>query len=343
MLRRSAGIVGVLLVALVGAGVSDAVETQTGPRLALTWLNESRSELVTVDPSGSDQHLVVDGHGPVQPFAISPSSWSADGNRLAFIGIPSEGKFRFDIYTRAVDGGDVLWVPGTRGGTQPLLSPDGHTLAFTRFKPGKEGKKQTGPPESAVWLADLAGGVVRRITPRMPRVSDTGSSFSPDGSTLLLTRTVGTGAPAAVSIDLSRGRATTIAERAADPVYSPDGSRIAFGRVPWRAVRAGNQSKHLFTDLYVMKADGSAVKRLTKTGKVAELRPSWDPSGQRLAYLESEESVGEGDLPLFFDGSLGEINADGTCRTAIPTTPEPRIAGAVWRPGAGREAGPIAC
>jgi Tol biopolymer transport system component len=286
---------------------------------------------------------MVDGRGPVQPFAISPSSWSADGTRLAFVGISDDPEFHMDIYVQAIDSGKVSLVPGTRSGIHPLLSPDGHTLAFTRFKPGKEGKKRNGPTGSAVWIADLAGGVVRRITPYEPRVvSDTATSFSPDGSTLLLTRTVGIVPPAAVSVDLSRGRATTIAKRAADPVYSPDGSQIAFVRVPWRIVREDPSTRHFRTDLYVMEADGSAVKRLTRTGKVAEMRPSWDPSGRRLAYLEVMGSVGEGDSPLF-DGSLGEINADGTCRTAIPTSPEPRIVGAVWRPGSGREAGPISC
>jgi hypothetical protein len=91
-----------------------------------------------------------------------------------------------------------------------------------------------------------------------------------------------------------------------------------------------------------MKADGSGIRRLTKTGRTAEVGPSWDPSGLRLAYLEVAGSVGEGNFP-YPDGSLGEINADGTCRTAVPTTPDPRIVGALWQPGPGREAGPISC
>jgi Tol biopolymer transport system component len=189
-------------------------------------------------------------------------------------------------------------------------------------------------------LADLNGGVVRRITPYRRHVSDVASSFSADGSTLLLTRPVRGRAPAAVSFDLSRGSAELA--RAADPVYSPDGSRVAFERVPWRAAHKGGSNGHLFTDLYVMRSDGSGVRRLTKTGKTAEVRPSFDPSGQRLAYLEVAESVGEADLPLF-DGGLAEINVDGTCQTKVFTTPAPRIAGAAWRPGPGREAGPISC
>src|SRR5689334_15970228 len=126
MIRRWAGVVGVLLVALVGAEVSDAAEPETGPRIALTRVNELRSELVTVDPSGSDQHVIADGRGPIDPFAVSPASWSADGNRLAFVGTTDDAEFHMDIYVQAVGSGGVSLVPGTRNGTHPLLSPDGH-------------------------------------------------------------------------------------------------------------------------------------------------------------------------------------------------------------------------
>jgi Tol biopolymer transport system component len=342
MIRRSAWVLGVLFALLFGATASGAVEVPAGPRLALMRLNESSFELVTVDPSGSRQQVVNDGRGSITPFSTSPPGWSADGSRLAFGGISGDNDFRLDVYVQRVDGSGVSLVPGTRNGSHPLLSPDGHTVAFSRFKPGKADKKQTRGTEFAVWLADLQGGVVRRITPYGQHVSDVASSFSSDGSTLLLTRTVEGGAPAAVSIDLSRGRAAVIARRASDPVYSPDGTQIAFERVPRQTLRKGGSNRHLFTDLYVTRADGSGIRRLTKTGKTAEVRPSWDPSGQRLAYLAVAGSVGEGDFP-FPEGSLGEINVDGTCRTEIPTTPDPRITGAVWQPGPGREAGPISC
>ncbi len=342
MIRRSAGVLGVLFASLLGAGVSDAVDMPIGPRLALMRVHQSRQELVTVDPSGSNQQVLVDSRGPIQPFPASPPSWSADGDKVAFVGASGDSDFHFDIYVQAVKDGGIFQVPGTRNGTHPLLSPDGHTVAFTRFKPGRADKKQTRGTEFAVWLADLGGGVVRRITPYARHVSDGALSFSPDGSTLLLTRTVEGGAPAAVSIDLSRGRAAVIARRASDPVYSPDGAQIAFERVPRQTLRKGGSNRRLFTDLYTMRADSSGIRRLTKTGKTAEVRPSWDPSGQRLAYLEVASSVGEGDFP-FPEGSLGEINVDGTCRTEVPTTPDPRIVGVAWQPGLGREAGPIVC
>ncbi|HEU5254215.1 MAG TPA: hypothetical protein VFU16_12920 [Solirubrobacterales bacterium] len=340
MIRRLAGVVGALFVLLFGAVSADAVE-MPGPRLALMRITESRPELVTTDPAGLNQQDVVANDAAVEPFFLVPPSWSPDGEKLAVIGVPKEGKFRFDVYVLDVGDGRMSLVPGTRSGMHPLLSPDGHTVAFTRTKPGKEGRDRTGPTEFAVWLADLNGGVVRRISPYKGHVSDIASSFSPDGSKLALTRTVGGGAPRAVSFDLSRGRATVLARRASEPVYSPDGFRIAFRRMKLATVAKDRASKRLFSDLYVMGAGGSNITRLTQTARRTESQPSWDPSGQRLSFLVSEDPAWLTIAPVS-GGALEEINADGTCRTQIPAAGS-GIFGAVWQPGAGREAGPISC
>jgi Tol biopolymer transport system component len=119
MIRRSAGALGVLVALLACGTVSDAAEMAAGPRLALTRLNDSRLELVTVDPSGSDPQVVADSRSPVQPFPISPPSWSADGANLAFVGTSLDEEFHLDIYVQAVTGGRADLVPGTRNGTQP--------------------------------------------------------------------------------------------------------------------------------------------------------------------------------------------------------------------------------
>lgn len=339
MIRRSAGVLGALLALLFGAVYADAVE-MPGPRLALMRIGDSKFVLVTTDPAGSNQQGVVEGGGAVEPFPISPPSWSADGTKLAFVGVPAEGRFQLDIYVQEVGGGKMSLVPGTRSGTRPLLSPDGHTIAFSRFKPGREGKERKGPGESAVWLADLNGGVVRRITPYKGQVSDLATSFSPDGSTLALTRTAGGGAPAAVSFDLSKGQTTVLARRASEPVYSPDGSRIAFRRMTLATIGKGRASRRLFSDLYVMGAEGSGITRLTRTTRRAEWQPAWDPSGQRLSFLETQDaSWAAGPLSV---GALSEINVDGTCRTLIPAAGA-SVLGAAWQPGPGREAGSISC
>ncbi|MEP6508298.1 MAG: DPP IV N-terminal domain-containing protein, partial [Gemmatimonadales bacterium] len=60
-----------------------------------------------------------------------------------------------------------------------------------------------------------------------------------------------------------------------DPVWSPDGKRIAF--VSTRAAPQGA------SDVYVMNADGSNVVRRTTVGR--SWSPAWSPNGRRIAFV----------------------------------------------------------
>ena len=73
------------------------------------------------------------------------------------------------------------------------------------------------------------------------------------------------------------------------PVWSPDGRRIAF-----LSRRDGNKA------LYVMNADGSGQRRLTRDASNSAT-PAWSPDGRKLAF----ESVRNGTTGVYV------VNADG--------------------------------
>jgi len=95
-----------------------------------------------------------------------------------------------------------------------------------------------------------------------------------------------------------------------DPVYSPDGKRIAF-------VRA---SKHAI-DLWTMKADGSHKRRLTPTTGIDEIDPAWSPDGTQIAFAV-EKPLGQQGVWL--------VAANGQGRRQLTTGADTNPA---WSPG----------
>jgi Tol biopolymer transport system component len=346
VIRRLVGLV--LVVCALLALLADAAlcEAPAGPRLAFLSSRVRRSEVLSVDPSGGESLTIAGGSEAVRPLPLpfSAIGWSPDGSLLAFSGFSgSQKEPRFDLYVVGADGSGLRRIPGTRNALYPLFSPDGHGLVFTRIARSNRSARETARRPRvrfSSWLANLDTGAVTRLP---AKASDVASSFSPDGSTLAVSR-AGKGPVAdAVAIDLTTGRSSVLARNAAGPVYSPDGSRIAFLRGPERTFhdRHGSTTEVL-TDIYTMNVDGSAVTRVTRTPQQIEIDPAWDPSGQRLAYAQLQSGGDEGDF-LGFGDSLMEINPDGSCPTRVASDPKTILLSPNWQPGPGREAGPISC
>ena len=354
MIRRLAGAVlaACALFALLAAGA--AAEAPAGPRLTFVRASDSALQLVSADPSGGDQRAIVGGNGKSQllPLPFSPPTWSADGARVAFMGfVGAEDQLRTDLYYPAADGSDVVKLPGTKEGAIPVLSPDGHTIVFAREREREAQRPHRGRVtvfrSASIWLLDIDSGALRQLTPWRNGLVEYPSSFSPDGSTLAVTRDRllrhDKVRVAAVAMRLDGSGSTVLAEHAGEPVYSPDGTRLALITVGKRKIikSQGASATTVETELAVANADGSGMVKLTHTPG-QELQPSWDPSGQRLAYTQFH--VGSSEAILFgFGGSIMEINPDGTCRTRILSNPHAILYGATWQPGPGREAGPITC
>lgn len=81
---------------------------------------------------------------------------------------------------------------------------------------------------------------------------------------------------------------------AAEPRWSPDGSRIAFVRSP-----RGHLTRYAGDgDISVMNADGTHIRRLTD--ELDASSPAWSPDGSRIAFIEGQ---GQGLAVMRSDGS----------------------------------------
>jgi hypothetical protein len=84
-----------------------------------------------------------------------------------------------------------------------------------------------------------------------------------------------------VSVMSADGSGLTVLAEGGQPTWSPDGQHIAFARSHCVADICGG-------DLYLMAADGSGVRQLTNSSLFDwAAAPAWSPDGTRIAYVRS--------------------------------------------------------
>jgi Tol biopolymer transport system component len=105
-------------------------------------------------------------------------------------------------------------------------------------------------------------------------------------------------------------RLTTDTSNNRFPVWSPDGSKIAF-----ESDRTG------LYQVWVMDADGTNPRQVTTDSATKGQLPDWSPDGSRIAY--SSLATGNGDIYV--------INADGTNPTRLTSDPALDF-GPAWSP-----------
>lgn len=358
MTRRLAGVL-VVVAGLFALGAASAgAEELQGPQISAISLDVRQKgiSLLSIDPDGLQSGaLFTRGlHEEPLPVPEAGAVWSPNGTTLALeAGVgqkrtPDGTELRTKLFLVDADGGNLRPIPGTQEGGDPVFSPDGRTLAFARTKevrkPNNRGGEETRYQSSSTWTVDLPGGVPRQLTPWKNELSVAPSSFSPDGNMLAVTRVTGSNEGEAVAISMVGGPSVVLAHHALEPTYSPDGSKIAYlsERRFSMHERDGSKVTGTVTDVRVMSSGGSGSVRLTNTPKQAELGLSWSPSGSRLAFTRMPSPETEASF-FGFGSAIVEMNADGSCERTVFSRASAVTVGASWRPGPGRDPGPISC
>ncbi len=225
-----------------------------------------------------------------------------------------------------------------------VVAPDGGSVAFARFEVVR-GQFQRPAADSRVviktgiWSVGVEDGSLSQLTPWRIDTFIEPSSYSPDGSTLAATVYDRRGVRG-VAIDLRTGVQSLLVRNASEPIYSPDGERLAFSRIRSRET-APTETPRLSSELLVARANGGGAKRLLRRRGLLG-SPSWDPSGERLAFTRFPPRR-PGQLMPEPGNSVMAINRDGTCLTKVFSDSERILYGVAWQLGPGREAGRISC
>jgi Tol biopolymer transport system component len=272
---------------------------------------------------GRARRLTHDPPGASSPgaFVAALAAWSPDGDQIALelygeegpTAAP-EGVYYIDVLNSGGSDRHRL-VPFQAG--EPSWSPGGDRIAVTRYLT---------IDTSDVYVVDAGGSNLQRLTRRSNRSPGSNSpSWSPDGSVIAFVRwpdqhnDLYTGAEIYL-VDAAGGRPRRVTSVPPDspgdggPAWSPDGKRIAFAR----------ESTEGITDVYIVNRDGSALRRLTRTGDVGGY--AWSPDGRTIVFSRAVET-GE-----FAEADLYVAGADGRGLRRLTKTPRLTEDGPTWAP-----------
>jgi len=105
------------------------------------------------------------------------------------------------------------------------------------------------------------------------------ADWSPDGQRIaIISDRSGTWNVWVIDSDGSNPQAFTSDHQATSPSWSPDGSIIAYATDRESGMR-------FWTDLWIMRSDGSHPEPLTQTPPMKDLLPSWSPDGRNITFL----------------------------------------------------------
>ncbi len=152
----------------------------------------------------------------------------------------------------------------------PAASPDGKLVAFTSRRDGT----------SRIWIKQLVGGGEAPLTAG----PDGLARFSPDGSSLLFVRDLGT-SQAIYRTGLIGGEPRRLVENATAADWSPDGGRIVF-------VRSGDKGRAVAQIGTFDLATGQEkiLTDLTNLGNLLLHSPRWSPDGRTIAFASGSYS-----------------------------------------------------
>jgi Tol biopolymer transport system component len=201
-----------------------------------------------------------------------------------------------NLYVMNADGSGLRLVARKAQASPPAWSPDGQKLAFQ---------------SRGTYVVNAEGGGLQNLS------NGRSAAWSPDGQKIAFQRDVGfpphwrpgDGAPdfSDIYVMNADGSGTKRLSRNpkpdSGPAWSPDGQKIAFQRVVGVIPCGTGGCGRGDSDIYVMNADGSEQRNLTRKPSLDLGSHAWSPDGQKIAFQRR---------PKGKNWDIFTINADGS-------------------------------
>ncbi len=277
-----------------------------GARLAFLRIAEGRTEYISIPSDGGAERKVAEFAGaPADAGQPLPAvSWTRDGKSLAVVETGEKQLPAIALVSLA--GGAVRRITeppeGSEGDSTPAVSPDGNTLAFVRG---------TGPDGADIYLCDLAGGNLRRLT--FDDRAIRGIAWTPDGQEVVYASNRA-GGWRLWRVPAYGGSPRDIAiagAQAYDPAVAPQGRRLAYTDSPsvsaiWRAALGAPDS-----------GERPIIRSLGR-----ESAPAYSPDGKRIADVSDQTGADE----------IWVSDAEGGHRVQLTSLKGPRVSHLRWSP-----------
>jgi Tol biopolymer transport system component len=244
-------------------------------------------------------------------ISCGPVDISPDGTRVAAAAQTLDATQNW-LYLMDADGGDLNPIELRQTPVEIHFSPEGDRIVLTMW----DGQVST------LQIIDADGSDLRVLFSDAAAPADD-PVWSPDGQRVAFDAGGATASIWVVDADGTDATQLTSSTEGGVPAWSPDGSRIAYVRTPVR----GNQGQSNGFEVWVMNADGSGKARVYESSCcMSDWRaPFWSPDGEWIAF-----GVGVDANPQ--DTGLFVVRPDGTeLRRISPETGSPFIS-PIWQP-----------
>jgi TolB protein len=213
--------------------------------------------IALVCAAAAPAHATFPGHNG--RIAFTAGEWAA---------YPYEQGYSFVASVNS-DGSDPRVLAG-RKASLPVYRPDGHMIAFSRYRHVKVGSLdfdyEYSERDVGIFVMRADGTGKRRLVAGPYSQPD----WAPNGRRLVLTRTR---KPSGI-FTWQRGTLRRLTSGGSSPAWSPTGGLIAFTREDRRP-----KGWPSLDSLYLMRPDGTFIRRL---GPGED--PEWSPSGRRIVF-----------------------------------------------------------
>ncbi len=284
--------------------------------------------------SGIVTRISTDSSGTQGNGSSTDASISADGNLVAFRSyatnlVAGDTNGQRDIFIKNITTGvttrisqDAGGVEANAGSDAPVISKDGSKVAFWSLASNLAGGDTNNTYD--VFIKDVVTGAVTIASQDAGgTIGNLGSYdpvFSPDGTKIAF-RTFSTnlflgdtnGSSDILVKDLTTGLITLVSCKAdgftfgnADsfsPVFSPDGTKIAFAS---RASNLVSDDTNGVMDIFVKDLITNEIIRVSKTPEGTQafrdcFSPTWSPDGQSISFYTLSSNLVTGDSNNAFD------------------------------------------